>query len=183
MRGARAPRVILGCALVMCALAAFAPTGAHASAAVGISLDRTHVSNKLGDSFSFDSRITNAGQAPLTGLVAHLNIVALTKGVYVDPEDWSSQRTRYLPDLRPGQSTDAGWKVQSVNGGRFAVYVVVLPESAAGSAADRPTVGPALDVRVAERKTINSGGVLPLALGVPALLGLMTLGLRIRRDR
>jgi hypothetical protein len=75
------------------------------------------------------------------------------------------------------------WKVQSVNGGRFAVYVVVLAGAAPTSSPDGPTVSPALAVRVTERKTINSGGVLPLVLGVPALLGFLTLGLRVRRDR
>jgi hypothetical protein len=177
------PRLILGCLLAMCALVTFPATAANARSRVELSLDRAGVSTKLGDSFGFHSTVTNAGSNALTGLVAHLNIVALSKGVYVDPEDWSSQRTRYLPDLSPGESTDVGWKVQAVNGGRFAVYVVVLPGVGPASAADPPTVSPALGVRVTEHKTINSGGVLPLALGVPALLGLMTLGLRVRRNR
>jgi hypothetical protein len=168
--------------LVLVCVLAIGASPARAST-VELSLDRTSVSNKLGDSFGFDSRITNSGRKPLLGLVAHLNIVALSKGVYVDPEDWSSSRTHYLPDLGPGESTDVSWNVQSVNGGRFAVYVVVLRGAAPTSSPEGPTVSPALAVRVTERKTINSGGVLPLALGVPVLLGFLTLGLRVRRDR
>ena len=185
-RGARVLRLVgamlLGCAL-MGASAAGAQAKSGAALPVVVSLDRASVANKLGESFSFHSTIANSGRTPLSGLVAHLNIVALSKGVYVDPEDWSSQRTRYLPDLAPGARTEVPWKVQSVNGGRFAVYVAVLPGAGQASAVDSPTVSPALAVRVTERNTINSGGVLPLALGVPALLGLMTLGLRVRRNR
>jgi hypothetical protein len=38
-------------------------------------------------------------------------------------------------------------------------------------------------VRIQDRKTLNSGGILPLALGLPALLGLLALGVRLRRAR
>ena len=44
-----------------------------------------------------------------------------------------------------------------------------------------PTTGPAIHLAVAERKTLNVGGIVPLVIGIPALLGLMTLGLRIYR--
>jgi hypothetical protein len=36
-------------------------------------------------------------------------------------------------------------------------------------------------ISIAERKTLNSGGILPLAVGVPAFLALLALGVRIRR--
>ena len=78
--------------------------------------------------------------------------------------------------MAPGASLEIPWKVKAVNAGRFAVYVVVL-------GAGRPVAGPALDARVAERRTIDAGGVLPLAVGLPALLGLALLGVRARRPR
>jgi hypothetical protein len=40
-----------------------------------------------------------------------------------------------------------------------------------------------LRVEIAKRRTLNSGGVLPLALGIPALLGLTALGVRARRPK
>jgi uncharacterized membrane protein len=176
----------LACVLIVSAIAT-APAGGAASASptsnVELSLDRARVSTRLGDSFTFTSRITNAGQTALSGLVAHLNIVSLSKGVYVDPEDWSSQRTRYLDRLQPGEATDVSWTVKGVNGGHFAIYVVALPGRTPATTAQGLAVSPALEVHVIEHKTINPGGVLPLALGVPAFLGLLTLGLRFRRRR
>ena len=67
-----------------------------------------------------------------------------------------------------------------MNAGSIGVYVAVLPQSGAAQA---PTTGPALHVTIAERKTLNSGGILPLALGVPGLLGAAWLTLRLRRAR
>jgi len=52
-----------------------------------------------------------------------------------------------------------------------------LPRHGAGSIA----VSEPLRVDIAKRRTLNSGGVLPLALGIPALLGLSLFGTRVRR--
>jgi hypothetical protein len=38
-------------------------------------------------------------------------------------------------------------------------------------------------VSIQDRKTLNSGGILPLALGIPGALGLLALGVRLRRRR
>jgi hypothetical protein len=182
------PALRLGLAFLLGASAFLAAATGPAAAAPGASpgdsvelaLSRARVSTRLGDGFDFGSTIRNVGTTTLPSLVAHLNIVSLTKGVYVDPEDWSSQRTHYLASLRPGQSTRVSWKVESVNGGDFAIYVVVLPDRDPSSST--LAVSPALDLHVTERKTLNSGGVLPLALGIPGFLGLLILGLRFRRS-
>ena len=158
-----------------------APGGGRAP--VGVSLDRANLSVPLGESFRLGSTISNAGRRPLRGLVAHLNVVSLTDGVYVDPEDWSPQRTRYLPTLRPGQSARVGWSVDAVSGGRFAVYVVVIPRGAPKTASAGLAIGRPLTLRVAERRVFDSGGVLILTLGVPALIGLAMVGVRAVRRR
>jgi hypothetical protein len=105
-------------------------------------------------------------------------VLSLRNGTYVDPEDWSSHRTRYLPPVPAGGSVTLTWRMEAVNHGSFGVYVAVVPDS---GPARPPAVGPAIKVAVADRKTLNSGGILPLALGIPAALGLVTLGLRFRR--
>jgi hypothetical protein len=187
MMTARFLRVGLACLLASSAFAVVPDAAVSASASRGggleLSMSRTQVATQLGDSFGFSSSITNIAATPRSGLVAHLNIVSLSKGVYVDPEDWSSERTQYLAPLQPGQSARLSWKVESVNGGHFAVYVVVLPDQSPGTAHQGLAVSPAVDVRVTEHRTLNSGGVLPLALGVPALLGLAMLGARVRRRK
>lgn len=174
---------VLSGALVL--LAATVMTSGRAEAktappAVVVSMDRQEVSTRLGESFEFTSTVANPGSRELSGLVAHLNIVGLSKNIYVDPEDWSDERTRHLPTLAPGQSLAVSWRVKAVTGGDAAIYVVLLPGKDPATAPDGLAVSPALDVHVSERRTINSGGVLWLALGVPALLGIATLVARRR---
>ena len=162
-------------ALCMAALACLVTAAPALGADTEVSISRTEVSTRLGDSFSFGSEVGNTGSTTLSGLVAHLNVVGLSSGIYVDPEDWSEERTRFLGPLAPGESTNIDWKVKAVTGGRVAIYVAVVPEQGAIG------VSPAMQVRIADTKDLNSEGVLPLALGIPVLLGLVTLGVRRRR--
>ena len=169
-----------GSALVAVVAVLFVAPGARAGDAsqVSMAVDRVRVSTQLGQKFSFRSTITNRGSTPASGLIAHLNVLSLRPGIYVDPEDWSAERTRYLGTIPPSGSTTTTWRVHAVNHGTFGVYVAVLDES---GRTRRPRTGPALRLSVAERKTLNSGGILPLALGIPSLLGVGTLELRWHR--
>jgi hypothetical protein len=167
------PRLAPALALV-CILAA-TPV---AQAQVDVSVSRSSASTRLGDGFGFRTEIRNRGPAARSGLVAHLNVVGLSSGIYVDPEDWSSERTKSVPTLGPGESTSISWSVTAVTGGRAAVYVVVLPKE---HGQQEPVASPTIAVDIAETKELNSDGVLPLALGVPALLGLLTVAMRRRR--
>ncbi len=163
---------------LLAAVAACLFVPSPALAAVRVAVDRAHISTKLGHTFGFTTTIRNDGAAPAKGLIAHLNVLSLRPGTYVDPEDWASRRTRYLGGIPAHGSRMVRWKLEAVNHGSFGVYVAVLPES---GRLGEPVVGPAVTVAVAERKTLNSGGILPLALGIPALLGTLALGVRRRR--
>jgi hypothetical protein len=149
-----------------------------AHAGVAVQPDRTSVTTSIGEKFSFRTTIRNIGRTPASDLVAHLNVLSLRPGTYVDPEDWSSHRTRYLQTIDAGGSLTLTWNLQAVNSGVFGVYVAVLPAS---GAPQPPNVSPTVRVAVAHRQTLNSGGIVPLALGLPAVLCLLTLSLRMRR--
>jgi hypothetical protein len=153
---------------------------AHAAApAVSVEVEPTRVRTELGQDFSLRSTITNRGSSPAARLVAHLNILSLRPGLYVDPEDWSESRTRYLAPIPAGGATTITWTVKAVNSGTLGVYVAVFPSSGEG----RPVTGPTLRADIAERQTIDANGIVPLALGVPALLGALAVGIRLRRRR
>ena len=145
-----------------------------------MSSDRAAVATQLGHAFVIRSTISNSAASPAAGLIAHLNVLSLRGDVYVDPEDWSSQRTRYLPPIPAHGSTTLTWKLDAVNAGDVGVYVAVLPGA---RAAAEPTAGPVVRVTIADRRTLDAGGILPLALGIPALLGLLALAVRLARRR
>jgi hypothetical protein len=137
----------------------------------------------VGDRLTIRARIANAGTEPTERLVAHLNVTTLDTAVYVDLEDWTASPTQELAPVPPGGSTPAVWEIQAVNVGRFAVYVVVLPEGAA-AAGQGPLVTSAPDlVEVAGRRTLSPAGALPVAIAEPVLLGLVAVAVRLRLRR
>jgi hypothetical protein len=149
--------------------------------AIEVTVSPTSHSMDLGDSFDFVTEITNTGSAPASGLVAHLNILSFTRGVYVDPEDWSSRRTEYLDPLAGGDSTEITWTVKAVNSGELGAYVTVLATPGPSGGAPPPSVSPTVHLQVAERRDLSPGGVLPLALGIPAVIAVAMAALRLRR--
>ena len=167
------------CVLLTLLATALALVPAASAAEVVVRIDRTHVSTSLGRSFSFTTTVANHRKSSTGTLVAHLNVLSLKPGVYVDPEDWSSNRTQYIDTIPPEGSKTVRWRVKAVNGGSLAAYVTVVPQSGAGT----PATSHALRFDVASRKTLNSGGFLPIALGVPAAIGLLVLGIRVQRRR
>jgi hypothetical protein len=165
--------VVLATAVVLAVTVA--ARAADGSAGLSVTVDRAEIGTKLGQKFVFRSTITNRSSTAVSGLIAHLNVLSFRSSVYVDPEDWSSNRVRYLAPIPAGGSTTITWRMEAVNAGSFAVYVTVLSHQRV------PTTGPTVTVAITERRTLNSGGILPLALGIPGLLGLLTLGFRLRR--
>lgn len=157
------------------ALAESSPVG------VSISVEPAAKSVSAGDRFRFTSTVRNDTDRPLAGLIGHLNIVALDPDVYVDPEDWSSARTKYLDVLPAGGSTRLTWEVQAVGSGRFILYVGVAQRQAASSVAGSQP----LRLDVSHRRVLGARSVLPLAGAVPAavLVLLMTVARRRRQLR
>ena len=149
-----------------------------ATAPASVQLDPTTVSTSIGQRFSFTSTIRNDSNQPKSGLVAHLNVLGLDPDVYVDPEDWSSQRTIYLDPLPAHGSTRLAWTVQAVNSGRLVIYVTVTAQEGIDAVAASNT----LRLAVAQQRTVDAGGILPLAVAVPTTV-LLLAGLVARRRR
>jgi hypothetical protein len=161
------------------AAAALTCADAHAAAAgLSATVDRARISTQLGGSFEFRSTIKNSAAGPASGLVAHLSVLSLRRDPYVDPEDWSSQRVVFLDSIPAGGARTLRWRMTAVNAGTFGVYVTVLPAGRRGAPAPNT---PTIEVRVSERRTLNAGGILPLAVAIPALLGALATALRLRR--
>lgn len=189
--------VLLAAAIAPSASAGMTPTGKSSTApgeapgttsgpAVGtptwsVTLDQSQVTSSLGNRFTFVSTLSNETGQVRPGTIAYLNVVSMQSDVYVDPEDWSSKRTRFLGDVQPGATTRLTWDVQAVNSGRFVVFVVVT--SASGS--DEVVTSPALRVAIADQRRLNPSGILPVVLVVPTVvaLGLVWSWRRRRRLR
>ena len=173
--------------LLATAAAAFALAGLGSSAAamssgagpVSIQLDKTQAALGLGQTLKFTTKVGNPGEEDISGAIAHLNILAVDPGVYVDPEDWSGERTQYLDPLGGGESDPLEWELQAVNSGRFMVYVVITFDQPAGEV----VASKALRLDVAPERTLEAGGLVPIAAGVPGAVVLLMVLVMIRRRR
>jgi hypothetical protein len=147
------------------------------ASALTIELDRETVVTPLGGRFRFTSTFRADATGRTSPSIAHLNIVSLDPDVYVDPEDWSSERTRYLGPLAPGSATAVTWSVQAVTSGHVLLYVTLSEPDAGGAV----VASPGLLVDIGAQPTRAGQGSLPLAIGVPALLLALVLGAARRR--
>jgi len=148
-----------------------------------VSVSKSEVSALTGDTFTFTSEITNTGSEPTPPLIANLGFVALDRSTYIDPEDWSPQRTLVVDPIAAGSSATQTWTVKPVLKGEVAAYVVVLPSSPALATAGPLVSSPAIYLHVGEHRTLNPGGVLPVVLAVPGVLALAFVGLRVAGKR
>jgi hypothetical protein len=142
------------------------------------------VSTALGDHFMIRTEVKNTGNAPTGQILAHLNVASIDGTVYVDPEDWSSERSQQL-SLKPGESRKLSWELQAVNSGRFAAYVVIAPFGSTVKGSEALQISPLVKVDVAPRSTLTAGGALPVVLVMPLLIGVAagTALFRVRRRR
>jgi len=151
---------------------------------VQVAADPPAVSTLLGGRFKITTEVKNTGSAPTGEILAHLNVASIEGSVYVDPEDWSSDRSQQL-SLKPGESRKLTWEIQAVNAGLFAAYVVVVPFGNTVNGNEHITTSPLVRVEVAQRTTLTAGGALPVVLAVPLLVGLSAAAVlvRVRRRR
>jgi hypothetical protein len=145
-------------------------------ASMEITLNQTQISTSVGRVLTLESHIVNRRTTSSGPVLAHVN-VASADGSYVDLEDWSADVTQQVDPLEPGADTTLTWDLQAVNAGSFHVYVVLLPQAgplvASGSTR----------VEVGQKRSLNAGGALPVAIAVPLLLGLCAAALRYRVRR
>ena len=153
----------------------------EATTGLRITVSESELSTLTGDEFTFTSEITNEGEEKTAPLIANLAFVAVDGRTYVDPEDWSGDRTLHVGSIGAGDSITQTWTVKTVLEGDVAAYVSVLPAPPELSPTSTLAVSPAIQMHVEEDRKLNPGGVLPTVLVVPAVLAAAFAGLRVVR--
>lgn len=154
--------------------------GAPASATVDdvtveVTPTNTHVA--LGEHIAIEVGVTNNGTATAEGVTVKIDITSLGDSGSVDPEDWVAALSRSAGDLDPGETRTISWEIQPISPGNFTLYAVALADGATTVAASNT-----LTVDVADRRSLNPDGVLPVAIGAPVVVGGL-LGFQVRRNR
>jgi len=138
---------------------------------LGIELepDQTNpASPTMGDAMRFHSRIRNESGHPIEGLVAWISLVEVTPGREqpMDLEDWSAHKAVAGASLAPGAALTTDWPMRLIQSGDYRVVI---------SATDRNEhsvyTSPTLQFHVARKPVVESSRILPVALGLPLLIG------------
>ena len=171
MRNALLPAAVLAILTVLagCWLTT-GVAGAQIDGAVTVIVEPRSASAVLGEHLDLAVQVTNNGSEPTPPLVIHLDITDPDNAGSVDPEDWTSTLTKPLGVLEAGQSRTVDWRIQPISGGSFATYAVALAPGVAELAGSN-----VVTVEVADRRSLNPDGILPVAIAVPALIGALLL--------
>lgn len=161
-------------------LAPMAQAQAAADATVLVRVSRAAASLTAGEWVEFSAVLRNASATTTPPLAAHLSIAALVAGKHVDPEDWSPQRTQYVPPLAPGDSVLLPWRLHTLFEGTFAAFVTLVSTDDSFPA----VVSAPLRLQVAPDRILPWSYVLPVVAVVPIFpLMLLVLAMAYARRR
>ena len=133
---------------------------------VTVTIDPATANVVLGDNLDLRVVVTNNGSETAPPLVVHLDITDPNQSTSVDPEDWTATLSKPIGAIPAGETATVEWTIQPISGGTFATYAVVL-----SAGADSVAASNVLQVTVADQRTLNPGGILPVAIGAPIIVG------------
>lgn len=152
--------------------------GSPREATITMQISQESASLTAGEWVEFSTGLRNDGATATPPLAAHLSIAAVDEGRHVDPEDWSPQRTQYLPPLQPGESVQLTWKLHALFEGVFVSFVTV----ASTEESFPPAMSPFLRLQVAPDQILPLKDVIPVVAMVPLFpLALLVFTVAYRR--
>jgi len=133
----------------------------------------------MGDKMRFHSVITNTGTDPIEGLVGWISLVEVDAGHEqpMDLEDWSAHKAITGTRLGPGATLQTEWPMRLIQHGDYRVVISVTDRNQ-----NRVHTSPMLQFHVTQKPVVESSRILPVALGVPLLIGGLV-GYRIWRHK
>jgi hypothetical protein len=137
-------------------------------------------SPRMGDNLGFHTVIRNDGATAVDGLIAWISLVQVDPGNEqpVDLEDWSAHKAVTASSLKPGGRLEVDWPMRLIQAGHYRVAV-----SAASRTGTELITSPIADIRVRQKPVVESNRVMPVAFGIPFLIGALLLWRHRRQNR
>lgn len=131
----------------------------------------------LGGTIDIEVTVTNTSDTRHDGLIAHIDVTSPDTHGSVDPEDWTATLSKPIGALDAGGSATITWSIQPISPGTFLVYAVALAPGASDVSGSN-----VLTVKVADRRSLDPQGVLPVVIIMPIAVGTLFTN-RLRRNR
>ena len=128
-------------------------------------LSSTILNGIAGDYVTVKAQITNTGGNPLNDVTTYLSLMDMDNKMPVDLEDWSVEKGLYIETIESQQTLPLEWKIHFIKAGAYALVIIAETPSSAV-----PQVSTLTQFKVAPKRNLNPGQVLPVALGTPIVL-------------
>jgi hypothetical protein len=129
----------------------------------------------MDSTIQLDAVVINHGLESSSSLLVAINIIDLngTRDV-IDLEEWTTQRTQSIDTLAPGRSVRLRWTVNTILEGDYMVYMVLFPGAGGTETTGHPVTSPGIHLTVTPLNRLKPVDVLPVAVGEPLLLLVIT---------
>ncbi len=134
----------------------------------------------MGDRPVFESVLTNKSDRPVENIVLYISLVNLNKGREhpVDLEDWSAQKAVHLARIEGRSSSNEQWSMRLIQSGHYGLFVTAVSDMDI-----KPLTSDIVFFDIRPKKTVIPSRIWPVAMGVPLLLLLLMILIRIKRYR
>lgn len=124
----------------------------------------------MGNHLRFISDITNMDNKTIEGVVAWLSLVEVDPGNEqpVDLEDWSAHKAVTGARLEPGKPLKTDWSMRLIKGGDYRIVISVTTRNSRNV-----FTSPVIQFHVRQKPVLKSSRVLPIAVGIPLLIGFL----------
>lgn len=150
------------------------------ASAGGLTTDATSLDMQTGDTIVIHSTLTNSETTTSPPTLVYLSLLDKKQGAPVDLEDWTANRSTNVPPLAPGESATQTWSLRALVSGEYDVYVISVPNA---TSTQTPRMSLPVAIHVTQRTNLNPGGVLPVAIGLPLVIGVGMIAIRHARSR
>jgi hypothetical protein len=165
--------------LLAATIALWSPMAMASTLTIDLTPAKTNPSApQMGDLLTFRTVLRNTGKKAVEGVIAWISLVQIDKGKEqpVDLEDWSAHKVVTASSLRSGEKIETDWPMRLIKAGRYRVVV-----SAVTRTGTTLNASPFADFVVRQKPVVESKRVLPIAFGLPLLIGAAMLWRRRKR--
>jgi cyclic lactone autoinducer peptide len=136
------------------------------------------LSGIAGDYVTVLGEIKNTGTTTISHITTYLSLVDTANRLPVDLEDWSAEKGQYVGSIDASSTLPLQWKIHFVKQGTYTLSIIANIEGQ-----DKPITSAITYFNVAQKKNLDPGHVLPVALGEPIVILLIFGILHYRRER
>ncbi len=146
-------------------MTAFAMTGANDQGLNIKIISAKTLDGTAGDYVTVKGEINNASLTQLSNITTYLSLVDTGTKLPVDLEDWSAEKGLFIGAIDSGQALPLEWKIHFVKAGTYTLSIIANIEGQ-----EKPVTSVLTYFNVKQKKNLDPGHVLPVALGEPLVL-------------